>query len=290
MNHEPDQAPDHEPDVPRGSVVVPSFNNAAHIEATMHSILSQTFGDFELIVSDHSSDDGTWEKLQPFAADPRVRLMQVPSGGGAPANWSAVTHQARGDLLKLVCGDDLLYPTGLAEQVSAFDQYPEAVLVASMRDVVDETGVPVVRSRGLQHLRGVVDGITAIRRTVRAGTNVFGEPACVMFRRQVLLDSGGWDARSPYLIDQATCSRVLLHGPMVAVRQSLAGFRISAQQWSVTLSREQSEHARAFHKLIASEHPGLLSSRDVWIGDARATLMAYKRRAAYVWLRRRMGR
>lgn len=276
--------------VPRVSVVVPAFNNGPHIEATVHSILSQTYVDFELIISDHSSDDGTWEKLQSFAADPRVRLTQVPSGGGAPANWSAVTRQAQGELLKLVCGDDLLYPTGLAEQVSAFDQFPQAVLVASLRDVLDETGVPVVRSRGLQQLRGLVDGVTAIRRTVRAGTNVFGEPACVMFRRQVLLDSGGWDARSPYLIDQATCSRVLLAGPMVAVRRSLAGFRISAQQWSVVLSREQAEHARAFHKLIATEHPGLLTRRDVWLGDARATLMAYKRRAAYFWLRRRMGR
>lgn len=276
--------------VPRVSVVVPAFNNAPHIEATVHSILSQTYSDFELIISDHSSTDGTWERLQAVAADPRVRLMRIASGGGAPANWRAVTDQGRGEFLKLVCGDDLLYPTSLAEQVAAFDQHPSAVLVASRRDVVDETGVPVVRSRGLQHLHGLVEGVTAIRRTVRAGTNVFGEPACVMFRRQVLADSGGWDARSPYLIDQATCSRVLMSGSMVAVRQSLAGFRISAQQWSVTFAGEQSRHARAFHKLIAAEHPGLLSRGDVWIGDARATLMAAKRRAAYVWLRRRMGR
>ncbi|MET3806921.1 glycosyltransferase involved in cell wall biosynthesis [Nakamurella sp. UYEF19] len=274
---------------PRVSVVVPSYNNGPHIEAAIHSILSQTYADFELIISDHSSTDGTWEKLQLLASDPRIRLMQVPAGGGAPANWTAVTDEARGELIKLVCGDDLLYPTSLAEQVAAFDQHPEAVLVASQRDIVDETGVPVVQGRGVQHLHGMVDGLTAIRRTVRAGTNVFGEPACVMMRRQVLADSGGWDSRSPYLIDQATCSRVLLHGPMVAVRRPLAGFRISAQQWSVSLSREQSEHARAFHAMLRSEHEGLLSGWDVRLGDARATLMAWKRRAAYIWLRRRMG-
>ncbi len=270
--------------------MVPAFNNGAYIEATVHSILSQTFTDFELIISDHSSTDDTWAKLQSIVTDPRVRLMSIPAGGGAPANWNAVTAQANGELIKLVCGDDLLYPTSLAEQVAAFDQHPEAVLVASQRDIVDDTGVPVVRARGVQHLHGVVAGTTAIRRTVRAGTNVFGEPACVMMRRQVLMDSGGWDARSPYLIDQATCSRVLLHGPMVAVRRPLAGFRISAQQWSVALSKEQSEHARTFHRMISQEHAGLLSGWDVRLGDARATLMAWKRRAAYVWLRRRMGR
>ena len=46
---------------------------------------------------------------------------------------------------------------------------------------------------------------------------------------------------------------------------------------------------RAFHKLISTEHPEVLSGWDVRLGDARATLMAYKRRAAYIWLRRRMG-
>ncbi|SDP04743.1 Glycosyl transferase family 2 [Nakamurella panacisegetis] len=275
--------------LPRVSVVVPAYNNVRHIDATVHSILSQTYTDFELILSDHSSTDGTWERLQSFAGDPRVRLMRVPTGGGAPANWNAVTAAARGELLKLVCGDDLLYPTGLAEQVAAFDEHPEAVLVAGQRDVVDETGVPVIRARGLQHLHGLIQGPTAIRRTVRAGTNVFGEPACVLFRRTALLADGGWDARSPYLIDQATCARVLLRGPMVAIRRSLAGFRISAQQWSVSLSKEQSEHARMFHKLIRTEHPEVLSPWDVRLGDARATLMAYKRRAAYIWLRRRMG-
>ncbi len=276
--------------VPRVSVVVPSYNNALYIEATIHSILSQTYTDFELIVSDHSSTDDTWDRLQGLASDPRIRLMRVPRGGGAPANWAAVTAQARGEFIKLVCGDDILYPTSLAEQVAAFDQHPEAVLVASQRDIVDETGVPVVRGRGVQHLHGLVDGRQAVRRSVRAGTNVFGEPACVLMRRQVLIDSGGWDSRSPFLLDQATCSRVLMHGPMVAVRRPLAGFRISAAQWSVALSREQSEHARAFHRRISDEYEGLLSRSDVRIGDARATLMAFKRRATYIWLRRRMGR
>jgi glycosyltransferase involved in cell wall biosynthesis len=284
------EAPISKRSLPRVSVVVPSYNNALHIEATMHSILSQTYTDFELIVSDHSSTDGTWERLQAFASDSPIRLMQLPRGGGAPANWNAVTAQARGELIKLVCGDDILYPTSLAEQVAAFDQHPAAVLVASQRDILDETGVPVVRGRGVQHLHGLVDGRQAVRRGVRAGTNVFGEPACVLMRRQVLVDSGGWDARSPFLLDQATCSRVLMHGPMVAIRRPLAGFRISASQWSVSLSREQAEHARSFHRRIADEYQGLLTRSDVRIGDARATLMALKRRATYIWLRRRMGR
>src|SRR5215212_5051091 len=121
---------------PRVSVVIPAFNNERFIAATVESVLAQTFDDYELIISDHTSTDATWEVLQRFADLDQVTLTQAPPGGGAPANWAAVTARASGDLLKLVCGDDLLYPTALAEQVAAFDRHPQAVLVACQRDIV----------------------------------------------------------------------------------------------------------------------------------------------------------
>lgn len=275
---------------PRVSIVVPTYNSDLYVDATIRSILDQEMSDFELIVSDHSSTDATWARVQQYRSDPRVRMMQIPSGGGAPANWAAVTEQARGELIKLVCGDDLLYPTILDEQIRAFDAYPDAVLVASQRDILDSSGEVLMRGRGLQGLHGKVDGAQAIRRTVRAGTNVFGEPACVMYRREALVRSGGWDDRSPYLIDQATSSRVLTLGPMVAVRKSLAGFRINPGQWSVHLAKIQAEHARQFHHRLKEENPGLLSDWDVRLGDVNATAMAVARRATYWWLDRKRPR
>ena len=275
--------------VPRVSVVVPAFDNERFVGATLASILSQSFTDFELIVSDHSSTDATWARLQDAAADPRVTLMSIPPGGGAPANWRAVTAAARGELVKLVCADDLLYPDALARQVAAFDAHPDTVLVAGQRDVIDQHGRVVVRRRGLPGLDGLVTGSDAIRRTVRAGTNVFGEPGGVLFRRRTLLDSGGWDAREPYLLDQATCVRVLLRGPMVAIRSPLAAFRINPGQWSVALAQSQAAHARSFHRTLRAEHPDVVSDLDVRVGDIRATAMALARRAAYVWLHRRSG-
>lgn len=272
---------------PRVSVVIPAFDNARFIEQTVRSVLDQTYTDFELVVSDHSSTDGTWELLQPFGTDPRVRLTRVAAGGGAPANWTAVTAQARGEFVKLVCGDDLLYPTALAEQVAAFDEYPQAVLVSCLRDIVDAGGRPLIRGRGLPGLAGLVTGDRAIRRTVSAGTNVFGEPMCVLVRRSALVAAGGWDARSPYLIDQATFVRVLRRGPMVALHRALAAFRLSDQQWSVGLARQQGAHARAFHRRLDREHPDLLTRRDRVAGDVLATAMGYARRVVYAGLRLR---
>jgi glycosyltransferase involved in cell wall biosynthesis len=254
----------------------------------MNSILGQTFTEFELVVSDHSSTDGTWEALQRFSSDPRVRLSRLASGGGASANWNAATDRATGEFIKLVCGDDLLSPDSLAEQVAALDARPSAVMAASPRDVVDAAGTPVLRNRGLAGLRGEVDGAQAIRRTVLAGTNIFGEPASVLFRRAALVDVGGWDARFPYLIDQATYCAVLLRGSLVTVPRSLSAFRVSQSQLSLQLVRAQAEQFIGFSREFAVAHPGLLGPRHLLVGGLRARANAYGRRVVYRWLGRRM--
>ena len=274
---------------PRVSVVVPSFNNASFIEATMDSILGQTFQDFELVVADHSSADGTWALLQPYSADPRVRLLRTEAGGGAPRNWERVTAVARGELLKLVCGDDIIYPNCLRDQVGAMEANPSVVLVAARRDLIDARGGTLMSGRGLAGLSGRVPGREAARRTVVAGSNIFGEPACVLFRRDALVRAGGWDGRHPYVIDEATYVKVLLTGDFLGIDKPLAAFRLSSSQWSVHLARQQSDQVIGFHHQLANEAPGVLSRADLWRGDAMARAMAYVRRLAYVWVGRRMN-
>jgi len=273
---------------PRVSVVVPSFNNASFIEATMDSILAQTFEDFELVVADHSSVDGTWERLQRYAADPRVRLLRTEAGGGAPRNWERVTAAARGELVKLVCGDDIIYPDCLQLQVQALDANPSVVLVAGQRDLIDARGGILMARRGLAGLTGRVSGRVAARHTVVTGSNIFGEPACVLVRRETLLEAGGWDGRHPFVIDEATYVNVLMRGDFLGIGQSLAAFRLSSSQWSVHLAHEQSHQVIGFHHRLAEDVPGLLSRTDLLRGDARARGMAYARRLAYVWVGRRM--
>ncbi len=273
---------------PRVSVVIPSYNNDEYISETMTSVLGQTFTDFELIVADHSSSDRTWELLQGFTSDPRVRLLVTPAGGGAERNWNRVTDEARGELVKLVCGDDVLYPESLAAQVAAFDANPGAVMVASPRDIVDASGRPIVRNQGLAGLSGRVSGTEALRRGVLRGANIFGEPCCVMLRRETLKGVGGWHGDPGYMIDQGTYSRVLLRGDFVATPGPLAAFRVSASQWSVQLTREQAESAAEMHRQLASLAPETLSSRDVRRGNAMARLRSWQRRLAYLYLGRRM--
>ena len=270
---------------PRVSVVVPAFNNAEFIEETLESILAQTYDDFELIVADHSSTDDTWKLIQRFATDPRVRLTVTEAGGGAKRNWNQVTSMARGELLKLVCGDDLLYPDSLERQVAALDAAGEGVvMVASSRDVINSRGRVVLRNLGLKGESTRLPGLVAIRRSVLAGANIFGEPCCVLFRTAALAAIGGWQGEHDYHIDQLTYARVLMHGDLVTAPGPLAAFRLNAGQWSVRLARVQASSAREVHGLLAAEAPGLLSARDIRVANARARLRSVQRRIAYLFL------
>ena len=273
---------------PRVSVVVPAFNNERYIGETISSILEQTFTDFELIVADHSSTDNTLAEVKGFVADPRVQVLSTPAGGGAKRNWDRVCEAASGELIKLVCGDDLIYPSMLAEQVAAFDAHPSAVLVASKRTLVDAHGKTLVRARGLAGLSGSVSGRVAARRAVVAGANIFGEPACVMMKRAELEAIDWWDNTQPYLIDEATYISVALRGDVVAIPKALAAFRINAGQWSVRLATQQAAQAAAFHHRLQASHDGLLSDWDVRIGNVRALATSFMRRAVYLLLSRRM--
>ena len=270
------------------SIVVPAYNNADYIEETMRSILAQSYPELEVVVSDHASTDKTWDLLQQFAGDPRVVLLQTPAGGGARANWNRVTEAATGDLVKLVCGDDLIRPDAIEKQVALFA--PGVVLVASSRDIIDANRRIVVRNRGIGRLAGRHTGAAAIRATVRAGTNLFGEPACVMMRRDVLAAAGNWAEGEQYLIDEASYVSVLLRGDFVGLREPLAAFRVNAGQWSVRLAGEQAEQAIRFHERLASTTTGIVRRSDVALGNARARFNALARRLVYAWLGRRMSK
>jgi hypothetical protein len=90
------------------------------------------------------------------------------------------------------------------------------------------------------------------------------------------------------MIDQATYARALLHGDVVATPGPLAAFRLSANQLSVGMAKEQARSAAEMHRQLAATAPGLLSRTDVRLGDAMAALRALQRRLVYLWVGKRM--
>jgi glycosyltransferase involved in cell wall biosynthesis len=113
------------------SVGMPAYNSANWIEAAISSILSQTMTDFELIVSDNASTDGTYEICERIARqDPRVRLLRNAVNIGANRNYCAVLDAARAKYFKWAASSDWCAPTFFEKCVAALERDPDAVLAA----------------------------------------------------------------------------------------------------------------------------------------------------------------
>lgn len=114
---------------PKVSILIPVFNRKAYIAECIQSALDQTFTDFEVVVVDNASDDGTWEVCQRFVIlDSRVRIFRNANNIGPVRNWKRCAAEARGEFSKILFSDDMLEPNCLAEMVPKLED-PDVSLV-----------------------------------------------------------------------------------------------------------------------------------------------------------------
>jgi glycosyltransferase involved in cell wall biosynthesis len=276
---------------PTVSVCVPTYNGERYIERTVRSVLAQTYDDLELIVQDDGSTDGTLDVVAAIA-DPRLHVREDRSHVGAAANFNRSFSTARGRYLKVLCQDDVLLPECLALQVKAMDDGASqgVVLVGARRDVIDEHDHVLWHGRGWRGAAGVIDGADAIRASVRAGTNLIGEPSAVLCDHALVKSLHGFDATLEYLVDVDLWIRMLRFGNVAYVPESLATFRVSTTSWSADLSRRQARQGRALVRSVRARNPEIVRASDVASGVTRATMSAWARRG-FFWVnaRRRSG-
>src|SRR3974377_1497390 len=95
------------------SICIPCYNGEGFIARTLESVLTQTFGDFEVLIADNKSTDSTISVIRTYP-DPRIKVVQNESNLGLERNWNKVLSMASGRYVKLLCADDLLYPECLS--------------------------------------------------------------------------------------------------------------------------------------------------------------------------------
>ena len=151
---------------PLVSVCIPVYNNADYIGETIDSILAQTYQNLELIMVDDNSTDHSYQVLQDYAKkDERVKIYKNETNLGMSGNWNRCLELCSGDVMKLVCADDLLSPDIINREMEIFEKYPEVVLVDSDTRLVNLDG----QYRGWYRRyrkSGIVDGATVARKGV----------------------------------------------------------------------------------------------------------------------------
>lgn len=122
------------------SVLLPAYNCAGTLADAVESILAQTLGDFELIVVNDGSTDGTAAVLDGLAArDARVRPLHTANGGIVQALNTALA-QARGEFIARMDGDDRSHPERFARQVAYLREHPRCVCVGTLFRLMDAEG------------------------------------------------------------------------------------------------------------------------------------------------------
>jgi glycosyltransferase involved in cell wall biosynthesis len=277
------------PAAPRVSVCIPAYNGAEFIGEAVRSVLGQTFEDFELVIVDDGSTDGTAEAARGFA-DPRIRIIVNPQNLGQRENWNNALAEARGEFFKLLPQDDFLYPDGLRRQVDIFDDPENAgvALASGARNIVDRRG-RVLMKRAYGRKRGRVDGRRAVRDCVRAGTNLIGEPGAVLMRTELAREIGQFDDANFYVLDLDFWSRALLEGDLYVAAEVLAAFRVAAGSASLRIARSQSRDFRNFIDGLSRDGRFGIRARDKAIGKARSAANMALRRMIYRWGRARVA-
>src|SRR5579859_718746 len=122
------------------SVVMPVFNTERYVGAAVESILSQSFGEFEFIIIDDGSTDGSKDILEGYAKrDGRIRLVSRGNTGYAVALNEGV-GMARGEFVARMDSDDVSRPGRFAGQVEYLRGHPEVVAVGGQAMVIDPDG------------------------------------------------------------------------------------------------------------------------------------------------------
>ena len=168
---------------PLVSVLVTSYNREKHIGDSIESVLAQSFGDFELLVTDNCSTDRSVEIANRYASrDKRIRVVVNETNLGQFGNRNRAMTLARGKFIKYHDSDDLMYPHCLATMVAPMESEPHAGFALSTAWSWHGGPCPMLQTPKQCYQREFL------------GLGMFNAgPACALFRTEVLRELGGFE-------------------------------------------------------------------------------------------------
>ncbi len=192
----------------RLSIGVPVFNGERYLAAAIESVLEGSFSDFELIISDNGSTDGTEEIARAFAAkDDRIRYLRSATNIGPNPNFNRVFLAATGTYFKWLAYDDLCGPDMLTRCVEVLDHDPSIVLCSARYMEIDQNGERIAEqpyridlSSSKPHVR-----VGELMRTSRGHPILYGVIRSSTLRRTHLL-------AKYHGSDRALLAELTLHG------------------------------------------------------------------------------
>ena len=179
---------------PTLSVVVPHYNHGRYVAGCLKALLGQSRPPDELILVEDGSTDGSWPLIEPFASDPRVRLVRHEKNQGLSKTVADGLALCKGDYVFIPAADDLVLPGYFEKALALLNRYPDAGICCSLANLIDADG----KDLGPYRTPAVRD-----RPSYLAPTEFFEEyrkhgnwvtSTSAIFRRAALLEAGGFPA------------------------------------------------------------------------------------------------
>lgn len=219
---------------PRFSVVMPVRNAGPHLDGAIESILGQTLGDFEFIIGDDGSTDGSLERARAWARlDRRIRLLEGPVSQGpvGSANWVAAA--ATCPVVARMDADDIAHPERFRRQFEVLRHREDSVLVGCLFDCIDAAG-RLVRTPDVAAL--LSDGFMP---PIAHGS--------IMYRRDAFDRVGGYRSHCAYFEDQDLYFRMAAAGRILIIPEVLFSYRYAGQSGRLRDPPAQVERALGYY-------------------------------------------
>ncbi len=208
------------------SVVTTVYNGEKYIEHSIRSILGQTFEDFEYLIVDDGSTDGTLKKIQ-HINDPRIRVLRQNNQGQTNALINGI-KQANGELIARLDADDYSLPNRLMRQVEYMNSHPKVLLCSSRFEELHQENLLPQRVQFVSTNNEIKENICYF--------NPFAHSA-VMFRRDAYLKVGGYNKNYKIGMDYHLWTRLMEIGEVHNIDEGMTVVRVHNESISSTQSR-----------------------------------------------------
>ncbi|MEO8435641.1 MAG: glycosyltransferase family A protein [Pyrinomonadaceae bacterium] len=251
------------------SVVMPVYNALPFLDQSMKSILEQTLSDFEFVILDDASTDGSGQLLREWSLrDERIHLHESKIRLGVSGSSNAVVAKARAAILARMDADDIAHPDRLRRQWNIMQARPDVAVIGTLCNGIDASGREV-RPRDRWRL-------------MRRSVHIPFPHGSAMFRREVFDRIGGYDENAAGGEDQDLFSRMLAHGRVLTLADVLYSYRYHSSNATLLNGRRAvgADHPKNGDALAAFY---MLGAMRLWAGDPPMLLQPLLKKKSLKW-------
>ena len=239
------------------SVIIPVYNGETTIHETIQSVLNQTYSNFELLIINDGSTDKTLEVISSFK-DSRIQVFSYQNAGqGASRNRGL--NQAKGEYVSFIDADDLWTVEKLEDQLTAMQQYPEAAVVYSWTDYVNELG-EFISHAPQRFYQGNVYTRLLLSDFIGSGSNV-------LIRKSAILELNGFDQSLPPAEDWDMWLRLAARYPFTVVPKPQILYRVSPHSSSFNVLKMEAASLQVIERAMTQSPQPINHLKSIFLAN-----------------------